>query len=82
MTHRELPDHALQSFVARAFECEDAIDRLSIAQQILPQGAHPDYWAAAKRLGDHVLDHLAMQRRVWKDDYGYWHKAEGSTWTI
>ena len=72
----ELPDHALQEYVFRAFKASlnrGAIDRLDIAQQLLPYGAHPEYWHAAKKLADHVLDHMAMQGKLHKDDQGWWY---------
>lgn len=72
----ELPDHALEEYVLRAFNSSHrrgAIDRLDIAQQLLPYGAHPAYWQAAKKLADHVLDHMAMQGKLHKDDQGWWY---------
>jgi len=79
----ELPDHALHGHVIRAFRCSQrngGIDRLDIAQQLLPQGAHPTYWQAAKKLADHALDHMAMQGRVFKDAYGWWHLRDQGGW--
>lgn len=76
----ELPDHALQEYVFRAFKASrrcGAIDRLDIAAQMLPYGAHPAYWQAAKKLADHVLDHMAMQGKLLKDDQGWWFLVRG-----
>jgi len=73
----ELPDHALQEHVIRAFKSAEKIDRYSIAQEILPQGAHPTYWQAAKKLADHALDHMCAQGKVWKDRDGWWHLCMG-----
>lgn len=75
MKQSELPDHALEFLAWRAFTKSKQIDCVSIAEEILPQGAHPDYWAAAKRLGNHLLNHMAEQRKVWRDDQGFWREA-------
>jgi hypothetical protein len=85
MNELELPEHELEIFVWRAFKNSqyggNAIDRVNIAIEMLPNGAHPKYWQAAKLLGDHVLDHMAMRGLVWKDDQGWWRSTERQSWT-
>lgn len=75
MNNTELPDHALDFLARRAFKKSQKIDCVSIAIEILPQGAHPDYWSAAKRLGTYLLNDMAMRRAVWQDNDGYWREA-------
>jgi hypothetical protein len=75
MHHSELPEHVLEFVARRAFNKCDRIDCVSIAQELLPSGAHPDHWSAAKRLGLHLLNHMAERRIVWKDDEGFWREV-------
>jgi hypothetical protein len=81
MNELELPEHELEIFAWRALAKNKRIDRASVASEILPHGAHPDYWAAAKKLGDHVLDTMAMRGLVWKDDDGWWYETGRAGWT-
>ena len=81
MNESELPEHELEIFVWRALAKNKLIDCASVADEILPHGAHPDYWAAAKKLGNHTLDHMAMRGLVWKDEDGYWFETGGAAWT-
>lgn len=75
MKQTELPEHALEFLAWRAFKKAKQIDCISIADEIFPQGAHPDYWMAAKRLGIYVLNHMTMRRLIWQDDLGWWREA-------
>lgn len=75
MKQTELPEHTLEFLAWRAFTKSKRIDCASIAEEILPQGAHPDYWSAAKRLGMHLLNHMAERMLVWQDDEGYWRET-------
>jgi hypothetical protein len=81
MNELELPEHELEIFVWRALAKNKRIDCVSVAEEILPHGAHPDYWAAAKKLGNYTLDHMAIRGLVCKDDEGYWLETGRARWT-
>jgi hypothetical protein len=72
MNETELPEHPLEFLVWRALKKSKQIDCISIAEEIFPDGVHPDYWVAAKRLGNYLLSHMAMRRLIWRDDMGWW----------